>query len=271
MLIDFITDRSGAVMCYLVKFSRGGLNYTFTTAERPILYGGLTYRPDITMEIPEFTTEGTLESSSNLEITVPANHPVAQIYKTFFPASPMTVQIMIGFVNDPDLDFKVIWPGRVTNVLTSEEADSKSRTARIVCEQRLKILSRNGLPYRYGITCQHMVYKAGCDLSLEANEYSATVTSISGQLVTVSGISGMEGEFVSGLMRFGDGDWRDIIAQSGSVLTIIYPMDGMAVGSSVRLYRGCNRSYSRCSQLGNLNKIFRFNIPSQNVFISGMD
>jgi hypothetical protein len=202
---------------------------------------------------------------------VPANHPVAQIYKTFFPSSPMTVQILLGFVNDPDLDFKVIWSGRVTNVLTSEDADSKTRLARIVCEQRLKILSRNGLPYRFGNTCQHLVYKAGCDLSLEANEFNVTVIAITGQAITVSGISGMDGQFVSGMMRFGDGDWRDIIAQAGSVLTLIYPMDGMVVGSNVRVYRGCNRSYSRCAELGNLDHIFKFNIPSKNVFITGMD
>lgn len=265
-----VAKRGASTLVRLLKFIRGEQSFCYTSAGRPIVYGGDTYRNDTSLALSPVKVEGSSGISESLEIEVPANHSVAQLYRTFFPSTPVLVEVRLGFLDDPALDYKPTWTGRVVSCSFSESALAKTRSARLVCEPRLAVLNRNGLPYRYGSLCQHSVYRGGCDLSLTGNEFFCTVEALTGNVMTLTGISGLSGQFVAGLLLFGDGDWRDIVAQSGNVITIGFPIDGLVVGSAVRVYRGCNRTRERCVELGNANRILKFNIPTKNLFETGL-
>lgn len=265
-----LQKRGASTLVRLLKFTRGAQTFCYTSAGRPIVFGGETYRNDSAIVVPPIKVEGSTGVSDTLELEVPATHAVAQLYRTFFPSTPVLVEIRLGVLEDPALEYKVTWTGRVISCSYYENVSSKLRNARLICEPRLGVLSRNGLPYRYGSLCQHSVYRGGCDLSLAANEFTCTVEALTGNVMTLSGISGLDGQLEAGLLLFGDGDWRDITSQAGSVITIGFPIDGLVVGSSVKVYRGCNKTLTRCIALGNANKILRFNIPSKNLFVTGV-
>lgn len=266
-----VAKRDASTLVQLFKFSRGASVFGYSTAGRSVVYGGVTYRYDTSLQMGTVRTQGNSGISDNIEVQVPASHAVAQIYRTFFPSTPIKLEIMLGFQDDLAQDFKITWVGYVISCSFSESAMAKSRTAKLVCEPRLAVLNRNGLPYRFGSTCQHSVYRGGCDLNMASHEFLCTVEAITGNNLTLSGIAGTGTEFNSGLLLFGEGDWRDVVGHSGSVVTINFPIDGLVMGSQVKVYRGCNKTLARCIELGNASKILKFDIPSKNMFDVGLN
>lgn len=261
---------SGNVLFDLVKFDVGATTYGYTSGAISRVHSGVTYRADQAMIVGE-TKEDKQTGHTSLELTVPIEHEIAQKFKVTAPSEDIKVTLMLGHEGDVDPEMLVVWSGYVSSVSTQWEKDgTEKQSAKLLCQSRLSTLYRLGLPYRYGSACQHTVYRGGCQLSLEANKLNVAVTAISGAIITATEIAAQPStRFPAGLIRFGT-QWRDIISQSGSTVTLNYPFEGLSLGNSVSLFSGCDRSEARCIALGNFENILRFDIPTKNIFVTGL-
>ncbi len=261
---------SSNVLFDLVKFVVGATTYGYTSGAISRVHLGVTYRADQAMIVGE-TKEDRQTGHTSLELTIPIEHEIAQKFKVTAPSEDVKVTLMLGHEGDVDPDMLIVWTGYVSSVSTDwDKGGDEKQAAKLICQSRLSKLYRLGLPYRYGSACQHTVYRGGCQLSLEANKMDVFVDAIAGSVITAAAIAGQPAtRFPAGMVRFGT-QWRDIVSQSGSTVTLNYPFEALSIGDSVSLFSGCNRSESRCIELGNFENILRFDIPTKNIFVTGL-
>lgn len=269
MFQQMLDARYGSFYAELVKFTRGNSEYRYTTSEQSVTFNGQVYRPDYSIKVGAYSVEGSVGTVKNLELTVSQNHPISLMYRTFFPAEKVRVQIYVGFANDPEMEFLPFWNGYVASANFTENSETKDKTARIICAHRLTSLDQKGVPYRFGRTCQHVVYRGGCGLPKEPNSYSATVASIDRANILFSSLPLGGTEYVAGVAELANGEYRDILAQDGNLITVNYAFDSLSVGDQVTLSRGCNRTEERCIELGNTDNLLRFRISKRNIFGTG--
>lgn len=272
---DLVQLTSGNVVYDLVRFSKGGNVYGFTSGNVARTWNNELYVPDYAIQVGEVKDDKETGSAS-LEFIVPIEHVIAQMFRTFVPSGDIKVQVMLAHEGDLASDAQkviTIWTGFVvsSNNTFDKAAEGQKKFATLSCASRQTIIYRNGLSYRYGSNCQHTVYRGGCNLSMEEHEFIIAVEAIDGTLVASSDLSAQpDTRFPAGLAKFGDFQWRDVTAKTGPLIQFNAPFEGLQVGDTMKLYTGCNRSEARCIELDNFENLLRFDIPTKNLFITGV-
>jgi len=247
----------------LMEFKSGTEVYRYTTADHIITVATLQYLPDNPIQSVEIK-ETNIDDKGKLNFQVMRDHEIAQL---FLISSPRTIGLTIfgGHESDATQDIITLWTGRVMACEWDEEDE-----ATISCESNTTILQRNGLPYTFGASCQHTLYRGGCNLDIYAYSSLMNVGSIDGYTVTFPELIGLPEETYIGGLIISDGvDYRMITEfdNTTGMLTLIRPFEKLEVNKLVRVAQGCDRSVTRCETLGNFPNYLGFNtVPTRNPF-----
>lgn len=247
----------------LMLFESGNEFYRYTTADHIITVATVDYLPDNPMQSVEIK-ETNVDDKGKLNFQVMRDHEIAQL---FLVSSPRTISLTIfgGHETDSSEELITLWVGRVMACEWDEEDE-----ATISCESNTTILQRNGLPYTFAASCQHTLFRGGCNLDLFAQSQLLNVTSVSGFTVTFPELIGLpSNEYVGGLIINDGVDYRMVtyFDNTTGTMELIRPFENLDPGKLVRVARGCDRSAVRCEELDNFEHYLGFDtVPTRNPF-----
>lgn len=269
----------------LFRFVYGGAAgevaaYTSHTESKTVDHGGavgvVTYEP-IPIERGSVVSNGTLDKSA-LRIDLDIATELAELFRVYPPSNVVSLVIYHGHIDDPDEEFVVVWSGRI--VAARREGSQLSLSGEPISTQ----MRRPGLRRHYQYGCPLVLYGADlgigtCAANKAAATVSATVSSISGALITLN--SGWQGSFAPGKFLRGTVEWtppgrsteyRTILNISGDVLSLSGIPSDLGAGDSIDVVLGCNhKAFSAdggdCEGLHNVLTSFGGHpwIPTENV------
>ncbi len=225
----------------LYEFLSGSTYYRYTSADGDVVYGGNTYTA---VPISRGTVEATAEVARlALEITCSRSLSLLALFAVSPPED--VVLVTLRRLHAGDGEAVIMWMGRILNVTLNNAA------AEIHCESVYTSLKRTGLRRLYQKGCPHVVYGTGCGIDRDGFKVVRTVAAVSGTTITLSTLSGYaDGYFAGGYLEWekttGVFERRAIRSQVGAVVTIGFPIPGLAASASVNLYPGCDHSLATC-------------------------
>lgn len=156
-----------------------------------------------------------------LELTWPLSHPFARRFLAPLGNRPVTLTIFRG--HEQVLGETVAhWKGRIVG------AEVEGVRILLNCESVFSTLRRAGVRAKYQRLCRHALYGRGCGLDIAFHWQTGTVTSASGNALTIPEAAGQPaGWFRGGVLRFG-AQLGFITGQVGPTLTLSRPMPELA-------------------------------------------
>lgn len=243
----------------LFLFELDGAAWHITSGDKERVHLGETYRR-VAMSRSE-TSQGQEIKSGTIRITIPRDHEIADQFKHYLPASPMSVVIYRGHDGDPATEYVVHFTGFVT---TARFTDSCELT--VAPEQEL--LKRRIPAPEYQRRCNHILYDAGCGILRDDFKTVATVTFALGVTVKSAEFAALSSGWLdSGYLEKGF-ERRMILRHIGDTVQIITKFPGLQAGDVVNAFAGCARTAGVCvSKFNNLGRFLGFEfIPGKNPF-----
>lgn len=246
------TSRHHGQPIALFRFGFGNRIIGYTTSEKPVDFNGETYEP-IAIERNAITQSGSLDKSM-LNIRLPINSEIAELFRIFPPSDVVGVTIFQGHYDETD--FLAVFVGRVLS------CGRKGRTATLNCEPASTMMRRPGLRRRWQYACPHVLYGSQCRADRSAHTYVATVESIAAPSLIMS--PGWQGplqtrNFENGMIEW-DGangvEVRNILQVTDDVLLLDGRMRDLSAGSTVRVLPGCAHNMADCQNV--FNNILNF-------------
>lgn len=228
------------IQLFLFRYgSQPGEYYGYTDHDEELTVSSIVYSP-VSIDRDEIESDGTLDRA-NLKVTTEIGTEVAELFRVYPPSSVVTLVIAEGHVGDPDEQFLVTWAGRIVS--------AERRESELVMTGELVSTSmrRPGLRRHYQIGCMHELYGPICQADKPSKTVAATVASISGAIVTLTG--GWNGafaaeKFLGGLFEWptpgGSTNRRTILRVSGNALSLSGITHDLAATDSVDVVLGCN-------------------------------
>ena len=225
---------------YLFRYgSQANAYYAYTDAEQPITHDGIVYAP-ATIKRGNFTASGTLDKTV-LQVNTPINTDIANLFRVYPPGQVVTLVIRQGHANDPDVDFPVIWTGRVIQC----ERDGSEAT--LSCEPVATSMRRTGLRRNYQLSCPHVLYGPQCGANKLAATLTTQVINLTDSRITLQdGWSGSinPNKYIGGLVEWNTGaggESRTILRVIDlKTLVLSGPTTGIVAGQNIDVILGCN-------------------------------
>lgn len=245
----------------LFRFVHGADIWTYSNGPE-ITYNGETY---ISFPIGR---DGELEQTNELHkspfgVLIPRTSPISMLYLTGYPEHIMSLTIFRQ--HHGATGTVVYWKGRVTSADRPDDV-----TCRLTCEPIFTRLKQPGLRARYSRQCRHSLYRPECGVDKDDFAVAGTVAAISAnkKALTVNAADALaDGWFQGGMLATPTGGFLFIASHAGATITLQNPC-GLAVGSAVTLYPGCNLSRETCKN--KFDNILNFGgqpwIPLRNLF-----
>lgn len=246
----------------LYRFTAGLQVWTYTSAEAEHLYNAERYRPaQVERDGVELSDE---LARAQLRITLPRDNPVPLLWRAGPPDGLVGLTIFRFHLGTPS-DVATVWKGRVAAV------EWQGSEAALTGEPVYSSLARPMLRQRFQRLCRHALYDGGCGLARELWADVATVSSVSGDLVSIATTSRPSGWFTGGYVQRANGQRRMIRAHSGVSLTLLSAAPGLTPGEAVQLFAGCDHTHDTCdTKFSNANNFGGFPfVPNKNPFGSG--
>lgn len=184
------------------------------------------------------------------ELVMPQTNEWAQRYITDNGYEDNTVLIYHLFENDPDLELSLRFRGRVI------AARPMLTRIVLVCENRFTELRRKGLAAVIQRPCRHALYHGqngrGCGAVLANFQTPGTITAYTGNNYTVAAAASQADGYYSGGILSWQGKLQFITRHSGSTLTLLGPVPGLAEAfassssEDVLIAPGCDLSRATC-------------------------
>lgn len=244
---SFETSREDGRPIIFYRFTLGATVWRYCTADEDLAVGADIWKA---APISDSGVKQTGQSMSDtLTIDAPDRIGPAAVFSSSPPGQTMSVEILRSHGGQTDL--QVTYVGEVIQCNTPLPGKA------VFSVQALSAtMKRTGLRMTWQRTCPHVLYdQLTCRASKEVNSTNATIVSVFGFEVVVTNLSGTA--FSGGFMQ-----WNDevqglrtltIEAQTEVTLTMFDDTTDLYPGLSVTLFKGCNRTTSACSALGNLN------------------
>jgi len=230
----------------LYKFVLRGTTteWLFTSAGYDITYSGDKYisTPGLSRDSFE-EIEDTLKTE--LKITMPSNHDFMRLFLFNTPNGIIDLTVYRGH----GANFVQYWKGvvRLTNPLTAKGMGL------IVLGPPTDALGASFLIRTFQRVCDVPLYSTPCGLTALNYSLSVLLTAVSGVTLTSASLNSQDnGWWVGGYVTFGQIK-RKIKSHVDDVITITAQMPGLAAGSSVTVYAGCDHLRATCiSKFDNL-------------------
>jgi uncharacterized phage protein (TIGR02218 family) len=235
-------------------------NYRYARGNTPRTVYGQVYTPE-TITRTEVDQNQELRSGS-ITVSLPLENPLALLFADYMP--PQQVSLVIYGGHEDDSEIVAPFTGIVSSVKRTEDC-----ALTLVSEQ--DALKRKIPALRYQRQCPRRLFSPGCGVNKTEWATLAQVTDISGKTIT-SPVFGTkpDGFFTAGWVD-GGGTSMAIIKHVGDVLTLFYPIKGLAVWDNVIVYPGCQGTETDCAdKFNNLpNHLGYSRIPFTNPFGQG--
>lgn len=225
----------------MYHFVRGNTHSRYTSAKSAVTYLGETWEPAlIQRDRIEFTTE---KGRNNLKVATTRDFEIADLFRAMPPTD--VILLTVHRMHVGEIEGAVIWAGRVLN------CEFTNSTASLTCEPISTSLQRVGLRRMYQRQCPHVLYGSQCKANKASFSVPVTVGSVTGLVVT-SASFGLyaDGYFAGGYIDFvinGNTERRFITDHTGTSITLNLTLDGLAAGSSIVAYAGCDHSLATCN------------------------
>lgn len=223
----------------LYKFEMGAdqsvpTQWFLTSGDKARTYDGEPYIP--TAMSRTAVGRGGEQKSNAMKVTIPRDHAVAQLFKNFLPASPVTLVVYRNHEGEAEGETIVQFTGSVTSASFGEDCE-------LNCAPEEQVL-RQKIPWvRYQTPCNKIIYSTPCGVDKEAFRIEATVTAVDGDDVTAAEFDAQpDGWFDNGYLEWGE-QKRMIIRHVGDTVTLIVAMEGLIVNEAVSAFPGCARTY----------------------------
>lgn len=250
----------------LYTFSRGdALQWRYTSADRDLTVSAVLYTSAVIRR--GRIEQGPEVRRSNLQLTVPHDFPIAELYKIAPPSDP--IKLVVSEYHEGDSDGEVVtkWQGEIADV----------RFRGVDAELELTPLSGTfgslGLRRAYQRPCPFVLYGPECRVNQETYRVTGTVVDVSGLVVTVAEADTppdgyFDGGFIEWEVATGTYERRFIASHAGAELTLdVHPL-GLEVDTEVRMYPGCDHTLDACH--GKFSNALNYGgmpyIPQKNPF-----
>ena len=224
--------------------------YAYTDAETPIVLEGTPYYPNV-ISRGDINSSGTTDKRT-LEISLPSDDPVAEMFRVYPPSYPMAVWVYQGHVGAED--FALQWSGKVLSC-----SRDGSLGAALTCEPSSVSMQRVGLRRHYQYMCPHVLYGDQC----KANKAAATITvipsAVSGRLLTLNTLISNPSHYAGGILEWENSEGRleyrtilQVQTVGGSTqFTLSGVLRGATVGAMMLASKGCAHNLSACGSVHN--------------------
>lgn len=241
---------------FLIEYGDTDSSYfAYTDFDQPVTFGNVTYLP-IVIGREKIETSGSLDKST-LNIDITPNASVVALFQNSPPSHKVRLTIFQGHADDPDLDFKVVWTGRIIAIA------KKQRFATISAEPISTALRRSGLRRHYQYGCPWVLYGQQCGVNSEDRKVTPVTTNVQGNYLEFA--DGWQDTWEKIKFQQGYIQWvepQTLVTQTRTVLTVDPTLNrliingglpGLVVGATVSVYLGCNHQMSDCNDLhGNI-------------------
>lgn len=207
----------------------------------------ITYLP-LPIGHSEIVASGNLDKTT-LSVRLPESGEIPDLYRDEQPSDVVALIIRQGHVADSD--FKVCFTGRVLGI-SYEESDMV-----LECEPISSSLRRPGLTREYQYGCPLVLFGEQCRASKAAATMTVNPTAVDGPLVTLPAnwaAADRKEKYVGGIAEWTDPAGRrarrGIVRLDGDVLTLS-SAGTLAVGMTLSLTLGCNKTMDDCRDLHN--------------------
>jgi hypothetical protein len=254
----------------LYLFTIGGAQYPYTNAEDEITKSSVTYTPEA-ISRTKIKNEAS-KVFSQLTVKMPVSNVFAKLFVGIPPGERARLKIRQFHRTDVAGELATIFDGLVSQVSFVQ----KGKVAKLIARP-ITSLGQNQVPKRtnQGL-CNFNVYDSRCGLVESTWQETGTVTSVSGNDLTTSGLTNVGGGadyWEAGYVRFGE-ERRLIVAQSSNVLTLSLEFKENPDGESLIFVPGCKLRRADDCRTKFSNEInfggFPY-VPIKNPFESGID
>lgn len=252
----------------LYVFQLGGQIFRYTSAEDELTVSSNVYTPIAIKRGP--IAVGRQERERVLQIEISPTNEFAQKYSITTPGSKASVNIFRIQRDDGTLTPQQIFAGAVKQVSFPRDGQLAS-----IQVQTIEAATSRAIPrYTFMGQCNHVLYDAACGVSPASHSLIGNASNVSGDQIDVAGLSGSGLDVVSGYVETAGGaERRDIIAQSGDTITLLFPFETDPDGTSVTVFEGCDHRIDGDCNTRFSNEInfggFAF-VPNRNPFVSGV-
>lgn len=226
--------------------------YRFTDHVRAIEYMGETYLP-IPVSPGKAKREGNL-AETTIEVKMPRDSEVAQLFDTFRPAHPVELTVMQGHLSADPLVFTPRWRGTVRASKRSGPHLSLTGTPHTAA------IGRTGLRRNYQLGCPHLLYGRECRANRAAATDAGVVAAVDGSKVRLqtggaAWLSRDLAKFTGGVFQWttpsGTIERRRIMAVKGDTFHLSGAARELSAGRPVQVSLGCDHSVTDCRDLHN--------------------
>lgn len=245
---------------YRIWRESGDEEWTYTSADSAVVYGGKTYSP-AAISRGAVTYDASLDTSS-LDITLDRVSDPAVRFVASHPVEQIWVQVLRVHRDQSPVEAVVVFAGLIVSVGIS------GAEAKIQCAGIDKALDQQIPTFRIQPGCNATPFDAKC--ALDPDDYvitGVTATVLSGGLVlTATGFAGYaDGYFTLGHITI-NGHRRMIVEHSGQEIRLRYPIPGMASGDGFSAWPGCDGAIETCRD--KFNNVINFrgypDLPTDN-------
>jgi hypothetical protein len=251
------TSPFGSQPYELFLFQTTALSFALTNSETEISYLGQNYAPTtISRGEQEISNEVV---SGQLKIYLPVDHPLSELLIPYLPPAPIAVTVFGSHYGDSET--VVLFIGEVASARFTDQCE-------ITCNSAQYLLQRKIPQQLYQSPCSHVFGDAGCGADLGAHTYSGTVSAVdsTGTILTIPAFASLPDSLKGGFLKFGNIS-RMIVDHSGSTVTILAAISGLAASAAVSGTAGCALNFTTCAHYGRTRSFLGFDlIPIVNPF-----
>lgn len=259
------TSTHGGAPAELYEFRYATAIFAYTNGEQPIT-------KQQTLFMPQSIRRGAITGSSEaakqeLQITVPRDVPIADLFRVSPPAKVVTLSIYRTHHTDGSQQFITTWQGRVLT------ANWQGDAVTLACESILVSIERKAPRRRYSIICPFELYGSECKANKTAMRVDGSVSAVSGNTISTTLLK-PDDWFAGGYLEYdipgssAPGTLSISSSQADGTLVLGAVANGLIAGADIKAFAGCDHTLADCKtkfdNVGNYGGFPFF--PSKNPF-----
>lgn len=226
------------------EFSYQGRTLRYTSADRDITIDAVTYLAT-TISRSNFVDTNDIAKAS-LTLTCEPHFEVSELFNAEPPDDVVGLVLKRYQNDDPDLQVKAIWLGRVVNCAWP------TNQATLRCESIYTALKQPGLRRPYSKNCTYVVYGAECQLDILAFTTVTLIDSQSGNIINGAVFATQPDGFWAGGRIYWEQSPGFIVKRGiknhvGNQIEITHTMPGLPPGATVSIVPGCDHTFATCT------------------------
>lgn len=255
-------ETSAPVEAY--RFVGSFKTYRYTSADRTITIAGQTYTP---IAVTRSRVKAGTQEDDNLSLDLDLPFDIEVVRDYAYAQTPPSLNLEVYRLQSDDLDgdaWSLFWTGVVRGFTVS------GRTAKIQVPSIFSLALQGEVPnVYYQAPCNHVLYDIRCGLLRADHSYTATVQTVDGVNITLTGEVSTTNALAAGeIVSQRNGERRLVLSNSGVSVGIGYPFVDLVPGDTVELVKGCDHSLATCkAKFANVINFGGFPyIPADNPF-----